>query len=77
MQKPHPFPNLRLLLRFIFLLNKFLWDSAFGIVLYAVAIQNLIAVSAFLKNRIPLLFELWKILCREPSKSDPVSRRCH
>lgn len=43
--------------------------------LCAVAIQNLIASSAFLETRIPLSLELERSLCGEQSKSDAVSRR--
>lgn len=74
-QKPLPFLNLRLLLRFIFLSTKFLWDSAFSIVLCAIAIHNLTAISAFLETHMPLSFELQKRLCREQSKARAVPRR--
>lgn len=66
---------MRLLLRFIFLSTKFLWDSAFSIVLCATAIHNLAAVSAFLETHMPLSFELQKSLCREQSRAGAVSRR--
>lgn len=79
-QKTPPFLNLRLLLRFISLSNKFLWDSAFSIVLCAIAIHNLTAISAFLETHMPLSFELQRASVENRAKpmlclADMVSMR--
>jgi len=70
-----PFQSPGLLPRFIFFLNEFLWNSTFGTVLYAVAMQNLIAAPASRGSHVPSLFEPRKSLGGVQHKSDSVTRR--